>query len=94
MTVWISPEAEADLQASLRFIRERNPTAAVELALRVFDALEKLSAGGFEGPQQRLRTGELVRSWLVPPFRIYYQRRQDALHVLRIYHHSRRPIAR
>jgi plasmid stabilization system protein ParE len=94
VTVWLAPEAEADLQATLDFIRERNPAAAVKLALRVFDALEKLTAGDFEGPQQRLTTGEFVRSWLVPPFRIYYQRRQDVLHVLRIYHHSRHPITR
>lgn len=94
MKVWVSPEAEADLRATLDFIRERNPPAAVELAQRVFDTLEKLSAGGFEGPQQRLTTGEFVRSWLTPPFRIYYQRRQDMLYVLRIYHHARRPIAR
>lgn len=94
MRVWIAPEAEADLQATLEFIRERNPTAAVKLATRVFDTLEKLSAGSFEGPQQRLTTGESVRSWLTPPFRIYYQRHQDTLYVLRIYHHARRPIAK
>jgi plasmid stabilization system protein ParE len=92
--VWLSPEAETDLQATLEFIRERNPTAAINLASRVFDMLEKLAAGGFEGPQQQLTTGESVRSWVIPPFRIYYQRRQDALLVFRIYHHSRRPITR
>jgi plasmid stabilization system protein ParE len=48
--VWLSPEAEADLQATLDFIREHNPVAAVALASRVFGALEKLAAGGFEGP--------------------------------------------
>jgi plasmid stabilization system protein ParE len=70
--VWLSPEAEADLQATLEFIHERNPTAAID----------------------QMTTGESVRSWVIPPFRIYYQRRQDALLVLRIYHHSRRPIAK
>jgi plasmid stabilization system protein ParE len=92
--VWLSPEAETDLQATLEFIRERNPTAAIALALRVFDAIEKLAAGGFEGPQQQLKTGESVRSWVITPFRIYYQRREDTLLVFRIYHHARRPITR
>lgn len=94
MKVLLSPEAEADLQATLDFIRERNPTASIMLAVRVFDTLEKLAAGDMEGPQQRLTTGEFVRSWPVPPFRIYYQRGQDELRVFRIYHHARRPIAR
>lgn len=62
--------------------------------VRVFDTLEKLAAGDMEGPQQQLTTGELVRSWPVPPFRIYYQRGEGELRVFRIYHHARRPIAR
>jgi plasmid stabilization system protein ParE len=92
--VWLSPEAEVDLQATLDFIRERNPSASVALAIRVFDTLEKLAAGDIEGPQQQLTTGEFVRSWPVPPFRIYYQRGTGVLHVFRIYHHARRPIAK
>lgn len=94
MRVQLSPEAEADLQATFEFIRERNPSAALRLAERVFETLEHLAAGGFEGPTQQLTTGEVVRSWVVPPFRIYYQRRDDVLQILRIYHHARRPIAK
>ncbi|HEX2574684.1 MAG TPA: type II toxin-antitoxin system RelE/ParE family toxin [Polyangia bacterium] len=94
MTVRIAPKASADLHASLDYIRRRNPAAAHKLAERVFAIIEKLAAGDFEGHQQRLLTGEVVRSWPVPPFRIYYQRRSDVFLVLRIYHQARRPIAR
>jgi plasmid stabilization system protein ParE len=92
--VLFTPEAEADLQATLEFIQERNPSAALKLAKQVFSVLERLAAGRVDGPQHRLTTGETVRSWLIPPFRVYYQRQQDVLHVLRVYHHARRPIAK
>ena len=36
----------------------------------------------------------LVRSWAVPPFRVYYQRHVDELLIVRVYHQTRRPIAR
>jgi hypothetical protein len=31
----------------------------------------------FEGAELKLTTGELVRSWAVPPYRIYYRREPD-----------------
>ena len=94
MKVLLAPEAEADLQATLEFIRERNSTAALKLARQVFAILKRLAVGRTDGPEHRLTTGEIVRSWLIPPFRVYYQRQQDVLHVLRIYHHARRPITK
>lgn len=54
-------------------------------------AADELADEHFEGPEQRLRTGERVRSWPVPPFRIYYLRREQLL-VLRIYDQRREPI--
>lgn len=61
---------------------------------RGFSIIDKLAAGDFDGPEQELTSGERVRSWAVPPVRVYYQRQEDALWVLRIYHQARRPIAR
>lgn len=84
MKVLLSPEAAADLQATLEFIRSRNAGAALSLAQRVFATLTDLAVTRVDGPEHQLTTGECVRSWLVTPFRIYYQRRDDALHVLRI----------
>jgi plasmid stabilization system protein ParE len=92
--ILLAPEAEADLQATLEFIGERNRSAAVKLGTRVFSTLEKLAESRVDGPEHRLTTGERVRSWLIPPFRIYYQRHQDVLHILRVYHHARRPVTR
>jgi plasmid stabilization system protein ParE len=40
------------------------------------------------------RGGDKVRSWPAPPFRIYYRRESETLIVLRVYHSSRRPLAR
>ena len=83
-----------DLKSTVEYIRERNWDAATRLAERVLEAIDKIADGAFDGPETELRSGERVRSWPVPPLRAYYQRKQDALHVLRIYHQSRRPLTR
>jgi hypothetical protein len=64
------------------------------LGPRIFALLDKLLAGDFEGPEQVLSMGERVRSWAVPPLRIYDQRQPDALWVIRIYHQALPPIVR
>jgi len=94
VTVLFSPEAEADLLAALDYIRERNSGAVLKLAERVFSTLEQLASEPIDGPEHTLTTGELVRGWPIRPFRIYYQRRSDAIYVLRVYHHARRPIVK
>jgi hypothetical protein len=60
----------------------------------IAQCIEHLPAGDFEGPISRLRSGSLVRSWPVPPFRISYQRHAGELLIVRVYHQTRRPIAR
>ncbi|MCA9604361.1 MAG: hypothetical protein KC619_02130 [Myxococcales bacterium] len=60
----------------------------------MFERVDRLAEGGLDGPEQVLRSGERVRSWPVPPLRIYYQRASDHFSVLRIYHQAREPIAR
>ena len=89
MTIEFSKEAEADLVEAIRSVVERNSRAAAKLAARVLAIVEKLGAGTLEGPELQLSTGERVRSWPVPPFRIYYKRQQDPLLILRVYHHAR-----
>jgi len=56
--------------------------------------VERLAEGDFEGPEQQLRSGMIVRSWPLPPYRIYYRRREGVLEVMRVYHHARRPITK
>ena len=92
MKVIFAPEALADLEATVEFIRERDHDAAARLAERVLDLIDELAADSFDGPETELRSGERVRSWPVPPLRVYYRRKDGALQVLRIYHHARRPL--
>ena len=54
--------------------------------------IDLLADGGLDGPLTKLRSGVEVRSWPVQPLRIFYRRQPDALHILRIYHQSRRPL--
>ena len=88
------PRAIVELQACVDYIRKDSPRAASELAAQVFATIDMIAAGDFEGPESVLRTGQRVRSWPVPPLRIYYHRREQELVVLRIYHQARRPITR
>ena len=94
MNVVLAPEAVADLKAALGYIAQRNVLAARRLRDRVFGVIEDLAERAYEGPESRLRTGEVVRSWSVPPLRVYYQRSGSTLNVLRIYHQARRPLTR
>lgn len=94
MTVKILLRALAEFEACVDYISKHNTSAATELAAEVFATIDMIAAGDFEGPESLLRTGQRVRSWPVPPLRIYYQRRDDVLRVLRIYHQSRRPITK
>lgn len=94
MKIRIAPKARRDLAARVAFIARDNPLAAARFAANVFKLIDDLAVGAFDGPEQPLRTGEVVRSWPIPPMRIYYQRKPDELLVLRIYHQARRPIAK
>jgi plasmid stabilization system protein ParE len=94
VTISFSPEAEADFASAVGYLAERNRVAAAELGRRVFAIIDKLARGDFEGPVQTLKTGEVVRSWPVPPLCIYYQRRADTLWIVRLYHQAQAPIVR
>ena len=94
MTVLFAPEAEAELHELVEYLAERNPQAAAELGERILSVIEQLAEGVFEGAEQSLISGEVVRSWAVPPVRIYYKRELRSLWVVRIYHQARRPITR
>jgi plasmid stabilization system protein ParE len=94
VTISFSPEAEVDFANVVGYLVEHNPAAAAELGRRIFSALDKLVRRDFEGPEQTLKTGDLVRSWPVPPIRIYYQWRADVLWVVRLYHQAQPPIVR
>ena len=94
MKVVFAPEAIADLEATVGFIRERDQDAATRLAARVLEVIDRIAEREFDGPEVVLGSGARVQSWPVPPLRVYYQRKQEAVHVLRIYHQARRPLVR
>jgi len=94
LKVTYTEEAIADIVEAIAYLNERNPAAAAKLDADIAGYVERLADRDFEGPVSRLRSGSIVRSWGVPPFRIYYQRHPDELLILRVYHQKRQPITR
>ncbi len=94
MRVTYTEEAVADIVEAIAYLNERNSTAAANLDADIAQCIERLAAREFDGPVSRLRSGALVRSWAVAPFRVYYQRQPDELLIVRVYHQARRPITR
>jgi len=94
LKVTYTEEAVADIVQAITYLNERNPTAAAKLDADIAGCIERLAEREFEGPVSRLRSGAVVRSWAIPPFRIYYQRHPDELLIVRVYHQKRRPITR
>lgn len=94
MKVTYTEEAVADIVEAIAYLNERNPAAAAKLDADIARSIDRLADREFEGPVSRLRSGTVVRSWGVPPFRIYYQRHPDELLILRVYHQKRRPITK
>jgi len=94
LRVIFTPEAEEDLNSAVDFLTSRSPPAATRLVDGVRSLVQRLAHGDFERPEQQLRSGETVRSWPLSPYRLYYQRTDEALRVVRIYQQARRPITR
>ena len=94
MKVTYTEEAVADIVEAIAYLNERNPTAAARRDAEIARCIERLADRQFEGPVSRLRSGVSVRSWGVPPFRVYYLRHPDERPILRVYHQARRPITR
>lgn len=92
MNVTYTEEAIADIVEAITYLNERNPTAAVNLDAEITQCIDRLASHEFDGPVSRLRSGAVVRSWGIPPFRIYYQRHLGELLIVRVYHQKRRPI--
>jgi plasmid stabilization system protein ParE len=72
LKVTYTEEAIADIVDAIAYLNERNPTAAADLDADISRCVERLAGGEFDGPLSRLRSGGLLRSWAVRPFRIYY----------------------
>jgi hypothetical protein len=53
-----------------------------------------LATKAFVGREVVLSDGRRVRTWPIPPYRLYYRERADVFEVVRVYHQARRPIER
>ena len=71
MRIVITPRAFDDLAATAGYVSQNNPAAAGRLVDRVFELIDLLAEGGLDGPLTKLRSGAKVRSWPVPPRRIF-----------------------
>ncbi len=78
----------------MRYLLEHSPAAAHQLQIDLAELLAALDAKAFDGPEVRLKTGRLARSWPLSPLRVFYQRRGDELYVVHIHHQRRRPLTR
>jgi plasmid stabilization system protein ParE len=94
MTARFSRLAAAELQRQIDYLLERSPQAADQLAKDVKRAVADLDAGLFDGPEAELKSGQRVQTWPVPPLRIYDQRRDGTLVLVRVRHQRRRSIAK
>jgi plasmid stabilization system protein ParE len=90
--VVFTAEADRDLEEAVSYLLERNPVAAARLVERAFDLARALAEGVFDGPWMTLSDGRRVKSWPLPPYRLFYRRTADVLLVLRFYDQRQRPL--
>jgi len=61
LTVTYTEEALADIVEAIRYLNDRNPTAAANLDTEIGKCVDRLASEEFDGPLSRLRSGALVR---------------------------------
>jgi addiction module RelE/StbE family toxin len=94
MTIVVAPQAGKDLQEAYEYIRKDNPIAADRVLAHIVEMIGMLASEAVIGRDVLLRDGRWVKTWPVPPYRIYYRVREQELQVIRVYHQARRPIER
>jgi toxin ParE1/3/4 len=92
MKISVSRKAREDLRDAHRWVARDNPQAADRMLVRILNVMDLLASGVVVGRSVRLRDGRKVRTWAVPPYRIYYRRTPNVLSIVRIYHQARQPI--
>ncbi|MEY4706266.1 MAG: ParE toxin of type toxin-antitoxin system, parDE [Nitrospirota bacterium] len=94
MTIVVSLQAGKDLQEAYEYIHKDNPIAADRVLAHIVEVIGMLAAETVMGREVLLRYGRWVKTWPVPPYRIYYRVSGQELQVIRVYHQARRPIER
>jgi plasmid stabilization system protein ParE len=91
--VW-SPEAADDLETAVEYLAQDKSDSRGKAWAPHSRARRSPRDRTARRPKHVLKTGQTVRGWPFPPFRVYYQRTEDALLIVRVYHQKREPIAR
>jgi toxin ParE1/3/4 len=94
MTIVVAPQAREDLRETYDYIAKDNPNAASRVLAHIVEVIGMLASESVTGREVRLKDGRRVKTWPVPPYRIYYRVRGQELQVIRVYHQARRPIER
>ena len=94
MTIVVSPQACEDLRKAYDYIRKDNPNAAARVLAHIVEVIGMLVSEAGTGRDVLLRDGRRVKTWPVPPYRIYYRVKGQELQVIRVYHQARHPIER
>jgi toxin ParE1/3/4 len=94
MRIVLAPQARDDLKRAYEYVGNENPGAADRLLGRLIEVIGMLAAEAVQGREVILRDGRRVRTWPVPPYRVYYRKRGDTFEVVRVYHQARLPIER
>lgn len=94
MRIVVAPQAAEDLREAYEFISRDNPNAAGRVLAHIVELIGMLASESVMGRDVQLKDGRLVKTWPVPPYRIYYRVRGQELEVIRVYHQARRPIER
>ncbi len=94
MRVVFSPLAASDLRDAWAFVAQESTPAANRLLAEFTEILGMLADRRFQGPTTTLTDGRRVKSWPVPPYRIYYRILGEEMQVVRLYHQARKPIER
>ena len=94
MKIVFSPLAAEDLVTAHEFISKDSPVAADRVVARIIEVMGLLAVGGMVGREVELRDGRVVRTWPVPPYRLYYRIVGSDMEVARVYHQAREPIER
>jgi plasmid stabilization system protein ParE len=92
--VVIAPLARRDVAERAEYLQARNPAAAGAFVVALGAVFSMLADGNVDGAEVRLRNGQHVRRWPLPPMVIFYQRHPALVRIARVYHMARRPIAR
>ena len=94
MTIVVAPQAREDLREAYDYVSKDNPNSASRVLAHIVEIIGMLASESVTGREVLLRDGRRVKTWPVPPYRIYYRVRGQELQVIRVYHQARRPIER